>query len=98
MVLSTGTCNFFSDVELLQEKINTLESQSHSSTAKELQLEAALSAANSEIKQLRGTVRDAEKYSKLCAELKTSINCKSRPTQLQHLTHLFFAHACTVNI
>ena len=63
-----------SDVAHLQERIDTLESQSHSSSAKELQLQAELSAAQSEVKQLQGALSDADMYNKRCQELQSKLN------------------------
>ena len=67
---------FYSDVGKLQEKIDNLESQSHSTNAKEVQLQAELSAAHSEVKQLQGEVSDADMYNKRCQELQSKANCK----------------------
>ena len=63
-----------SDVAHLQERIDTLESQNNSSSAKELQLQAELSAALSEVKQFRGAVSDADMYNKRCQELQSKLN------------------------
>ncbi len=68
------TMTLFSETSRLQNEVGSLLERAQSSSSKELQLQAELSAAQSEIKQLQGAVSDADIYSKRCQELQAKIN------------------------